>query len=113
MRGLGRTRSSVPWFACARRPDTPPSAVASGFIAAEERRLPEGTLDPDFLAVLAEALEEAGCTDPAVLDHLRGPGPHVRGCWPVELILGKGQVTGSQVSLRGEHWGPKDYLQCK
>jgi hypothetical protein len=46
-------------------------------------------LDPDFLAVLAEALEEAGCTDPAVLGHLRGPGPHVRGGWPVNLVLAK------------------------
>ncbi len=33
------------------------------------------------IAVLADALEEAGCTDPAILSHLRGPGPHVRGCW--------------------------------
>jgi hypothetical protein len=39
--------------------------------------------------VLADALEEAGCTDADILDHLRGPGPHVRGCWPVDLILGK------------------------
>jgi hypothetical protein len=38
---------------------------------------------------LADALEEAGCTDRAVLDHCRGPGPHVRGCWVVDLILGK------------------------
>jgi hypothetical protein len=55
--------------------------------AYEERYLPEGTLDGGRLAVLADALEEAGCTDPDILDHLRGPGPHVRGCWPVDVIL--------------------------
>jgi hypothetical protein len=35
-------------------------------------------------------LEEAGCADRAILDHLRGPGPHVRGCFPVDLVLAKG-----------------------
>jgi len=58
--------------------------------AYEERRLPEGTLDPARLAVLADALEEAGCTNPDILGHLRGPGPHVRGCWAVDLLLGRG-----------------------
>lgn len=57
--------------------------------AYDERHLPEGTLDKTRLAVLADALEEAGCRDTEVLDHLRGPGPHVRGCWPVDLCLGK------------------------
>jgi hypothetical protein len=42
------------------------------------------------LPVLADALEEAGCTDAGILAHCRGPGPHVRGCWVVDLILGKG-----------------------
>jgi hypothetical protein len=43
----------------------------------------------DRLPILADALEEAGCTDADLLGHLRGPGPHARGCWPVDLILGK------------------------
>jgi hypothetical protein len=43
----------------------------------------------DRLPVLADALEEAGCTDADILSHLRGPGPHVRGCWVVDLLLGK------------------------
>jgi hypothetical protein len=43
----------------------------------------------DRLPVLADALEDAGCSDPDLLGHLRGPGPHVRGCWAVDLILGK------------------------
>jgi hypothetical protein len=43
----------------------------------------------DLLPVLADALEEAGCTDNALVSHCRQPGPHLRGCWPVDLILGK------------------------
>jgi hypothetical protein len=43
----------------------------------------------DRLPILADAFEEAGGTDAAILDHCRGPGPHVRGCWVVDLILGK------------------------
>lgn len=48
-----------------------------------------GHLDPARLAVLADALEEAGCTGDGILSHLRSPGPHVRGCWVVDLILDK------------------------
>jgi hypothetical protein len=57
--------------------------------AYDQRRLPEGTLDNGRLAVLADALEEAGCTDTDILGHLRGTGQHVRGCWAVDLLLGK------------------------
>jgi hypothetical protein len=41
------------------------------------------------MPVLADALEDAGCADADVLAHCRGPGPHVRGCWVVDLVLGK------------------------
>jgi hypothetical protein len=57
--------------------------------AAYDERRPDGTVDGDRLAVLADALEEAGCTDAAILSHCRGPGPHVRGCWAVDMLLGK------------------------
>jgi hypothetical protein len=43
----------------------------------------------DRLPILADALEDAGCADATILGHCRGPGPHVRGCWVVDLILGK------------------------
>ncbi len=43
----------------------------------------------DRLPILADALEEAGCDHPHILNHCRGPGPHVRGCWAVDLVLGK------------------------
>jgi hypothetical protein len=55
----------------------------------QDRELPTGHLDRDRLAVLGDALEDAGCTDPDILDHCRQPGEHVRGCWLIDLILGK------------------------
>jgi hypothetical protein len=48
----------------------------------EERRF-------DDLPVLADALEDAGCSDEAVLAHCRDSAGHARGCWVVDLILGK------------------------
>ena len=56
--------------------------------AYDDRLLPAGTLAPDRLAVLADALEDAGCTDAVILDHLREPGSHVRGCFVVDRALG-------------------------
>jgi hypothetical protein len=45
----------------------------------------------DFAAmpILADALQDAGCEDAELLAHCRGPGPHVRGCWVVDMVLGK------------------------
>ncbi len=40
------------------------------------------------LPILADALEEAGCTDTDILDHCRAPREHVRGCWVVDALLG-------------------------
>ena len=41
------------------------------------------------MPVLADALEDAGCQDDAILDHCRQASDHARGCWVVDLILGK------------------------
>ena len=41
------------------------------------------------MPILADALQDAGCGNADVLDHCRGSGPHVRGCWVVDLVLGK------------------------
>lgn len=41
------------------------------------------------MPVLADALEDAGCTNPALPAHCRDAGSHVRGCWVVDLVLGK------------------------
>jgi hypothetical protein len=56
----------------------------------EERELPSGTLDNIRLALLADALEDAGLDNPVILTHLRQErGVHVRGCWVLDLVLGK------------------------
>jgi hypothetical protein len=41
----------------------------------------------DRVPILADALEDAGCTDEVILAHCRGPGPHVQGCWLVDLVV--------------------------
>src|SRR5262245_3683305 len=43
----------------------------------------------DRMPILADALQGAGCDNADILDHCRGPGPHVRGCWVLDLVLGK------------------------
>jgi hypothetical protein len=43
----------------------------------------------DLMPILGDALEEAGCGNPEILNHCRDQGRHVRGCWVVDLILGK------------------------
>jgi hypothetical protein len=43
----------------------------------------------DCLPILADALEDAGCDNADILRHCRGPGAHVRGCWVIDLLLGK------------------------
>jgi hypothetical protein len=43
----------------------------------------------DRLPILADALEDAGCREPHIVGHCRGSGPHCRGCWVVDLLLGK------------------------
>jgi len=43
----------------------------------------------DRLPILADALEDVGCTNADVLEHCRQPGEHARGCWVVDLLLGK------------------------
>lgn len=44
----------------------------------------------DRMPILADALMDAGCFDEEILNHCRGKGPHVRGCWVVDMLLGKG-----------------------
>jgi hypothetical protein len=73
-----------------RRPALSPLALAWG-----DRQIPKlaeaiyAERAFDRLPILADALEDAGCTEQAILTHLRGEGPHVRGCWVVDMVLGK------------------------
>jgi hypothetical protein len=61
--------------------------------AYRRRLLPLGTLDEETLGLLADALADAGCADESILDHLRGPGPHVPGCWAVDALAGRAWAT--------------------
>jgi hypothetical protein len=66
-----------------------PDTLALAQAAYDDRLLPSGHLDAGRLALLADGLEEEGCSDAGLLGHLRGPGPHVRGCFALDLLLGK------------------------
>jgi hypothetical protein len=56
----------------------------------EEREMPSGRLDNARMAVLADALEEAGCDNQEILGHCRQQDAvHVRGCWLFDLLLNK------------------------
>jgi hypothetical protein len=73
-----------------------PVTIADAVLAANDGaavKLAQAIFDGRTFAekpVLADALEEAGCAERAILDHLRSAGPHVGGCWAIDLILGKG-----------------------
>lgn len=73
-----------------------PVAVESSWLAWNDGtvvKMAQGIYDDgafDRLPVLADALEDAGCHNTDIHDHCRRPGQHVRGCWVVDLLLGKG-----------------------
>jgi hypothetical protein len=69
-----------------------PPAFDPGWRTAAVVAIAEGVYEErafDRLPILADALQDAGCDSDDILDHCRGPGPHVRGCWAVDLVLGK------------------------
>lgn len=69
-----------------------PKAVEAGWKTATVSALASQMYESrDFgpMPILADALEDAGCDDADILAHCRGCDLHVRGCWVVDLILGK------------------------
>jgi hypothetical protein len=72
-----------------------PVAASTAWLAWNDgtvRKLAQAIYDArafERLPILADALEEAGCDNADILSHCRGSGPHARGCWPVDLLLGK------------------------
>jgi hypothetical protein len=66
-----------------------PTVVSLAQAAYDERTLPSGELDSVRLAILADALEEAGCDNADILAHCRRPGRHTRGCFVVDALLCK------------------------
>jgi hypothetical protein len=73
-----------------------PVTIAPATLAWNSETIPKlaqdiyGSRAFDRLPILADALEEAGCTDADILGHCRLPGEHVPGCWVVDAILSKG-----------------------
>jgi hypothetical protein len=68
-------------------------AVDPGWLTPTVVRLARGIYEGrefDCLPILGDALEDAGCTDEMLLGHCRSAGPHARGCWVVDLLLGRG-----------------------
>jgi hypothetical protein len=60
----------------------------SSSVAALARQMYESR-DFGAMPILADALQDAGCDNDDILNHSRGPGPHVRGCWALDLVLRK------------------------
>jgi hypothetical protein len=78
----------TPWKPCPFRPVTfdpawrTPNVIAVARTIYDERHFTD-------MAILGDALEEAGCTNADILDHCRLPGEHARGCWVLDLALGR------------------------
>ncbi|MGF1581995.1 MAG: hypothetical protein ACFCD0_21935 [Gemmataceae bacterium] len=73
-------------------PEFPPSTIESRWLNDDVHRLAEYIYENECfeqMPILADALEEAGCSDPQILDHCRNGLSHVRGCWVVDGLLGK------------------------
>jgi hypothetical protein len=69
-----------------------PVPVSPNWLTTNVIALGQGIYDErafDRMPILADALEEAGCTDASILEHCRSGREHVRGCWVVDLVLGK------------------------
>jgi hypothetical protein len=66
-----------------------PTVLGLARAADEERISPNGSLDPARLAILADALEDTGCADVRLLNHLRNHDHRLRGCWVVDALLNK------------------------
>jgi hypothetical protein len=66
--------------------------IAPVWLTSDVLALASGIYDEmafDRMPILADALQDDGCEDTDILAHCRGAGPHVRGCWVVDLVLGK------------------------
>jgi hypothetical protein len=70
------------------RPVTADPAWLTSTVVALTRQMYDSG-DFSAMPILADALQDAGCENADILGHCRGDGPHARGCWVVDLILGK------------------------
>lgn len=75
------------WYDVTCEPSWRTETVLGLAQAAAEQPTPDGLLVPLRLGILADALEEAGCTNQQMLDHLRDTCPHLVGCWVLKILL--------------------------
>jgi hypothetical protein len=69
-----------------------PIVLDPGWLTAYVRTLAQSIYEErtyGHMPILADALQDAGCDNADILDHCRQPGEHVRGCWVLDLILGR------------------------
>ncbi len=84
--GVLGTRRVCP-AAAGRWVDFPVLAWQGGTVPQMARQI-YADRDWGLLPQLADALLDAGCCSREMIDHLQGPGPHCRGCWCLDLLLG-------------------------
>ena len=85
-------RLQCAWLRCLYPNPFRPAHIDPSWLTSTVRTLAQGIYAErafDRLPILSDALQDAGCTDEDILSHLRSDGPHVKGCWPIDLLLGK------------------------
>jgi hypothetical protein len=91
-RRAGQTRSPLPEPGRPSSSETSHRPTVPSWLTSDALALARGIYAEeafDRMPILAGALQDAGCDNDEILNHCRGPGPHVRGCWVVDLLLGK------------------------
>jgi len=78
------------WLACTN--PQPMLELCAAWLTREVRALADGIYAErafDRMPLLAEALEASDCTNAELIEHCRSGRQHARGCWVVDLLLGK------------------------
>lgn len=68
---------------------TPPKWLSGCIPNLSQQIYSEYVIDTEAMKLLAEAIEEADCTDNIIIDHCRSAQTHFRGCWVIDLLLAK------------------------
>jgi hypothetical protein len=90
--GTKRVQSTCERLRCLFGNPFRPVAVEPPWLTSDVLALATGVYEEkafDRMPILADALMDAGCDNEDILNHCRQLGEHVRGCWVVDLILGK------------------------
>jgi hypothetical protein len=80
---------SPPWLASGIRVAPDGTSVTLSLSAMDLAREIDVHRRFDLLPILADELEASGCTNPGLLHHCRHGTQHLRGCWAVDLVLGR------------------------